>query len=321
MIMKVKSLIILFCGEGWKTAADRIKRRVTEFEFRMQDMAGRPLVEQVTDVDVIIPTMEKITRKIIEAAKKLKLIQQFGVGLEGVDKEAAKERGIYVANCAGANDVTVAESAIFLMLALSRRLKESQNSFNNKILGHPIGTELLGKTLGIVGFGASGRELAKRAYSMGMKILATKRIPDKELVLKYNLEFLGSPQDLATLLKEADYVSLHTPLTVETRSLISERELKQMKPSAFLINVSRGPVIDKAALLKAIEQNWIAGVGLDVYWEEPADPNDPLFQFDTVITLPHIAGSSQESQERMTDVVVGNIYLVAEGKAPINIQK
>ena len=312
-------MIILFCGAGWKTAADRIRRRVTDFEFRMQDM-DRPLVEQVADVDVIIPTMEKVTREIIEAAPNLKLIQQFGVGLEGVDKQAAKERGIYIANCAGANDVTVAESVIFLMLALSRRLNEIQSSFKNKVLGHPIGTELMGKTLGIVGLGASGKELAKRAYHMGMKILATKRVVEEELVSKYNLEFLGGPQDLKTLLEKADYVSLHTPLTEETRNLISESELKQMKPTAYLINVSRGPVIDKQALLKALQHKWIAGVALDVYWLEPADPREPIFQFDNVITLPHIAGSSQESHDRMEEIVVGNIFRVAELKKPVNIK-
>lgn len=290
-----------------------------DFEFRMQDM-NQPLVEQVGDVDVIIPTIEKITRDIIEAAKNLKLIQQFGVGLEGVDKEAAKERGIYVANCAAANDVTVAESAIFLMLSLSRRLKEIQKSFNNGILGHPIGTELMGKTLGIVGFGSSGKELAKRAHSMGMTVLATKRVVEKDLVSKYNLEFLGGVQDLPIILEKSDYVSLHTPLTEETRSLISMKELQQMKPTAFLINVSRGPVIDKPALFKALQNKWIAGVGLDVYWLEPADPRDPIFQFDNVITLPHIAGSSQESQDRMTEIVVGNIIRVSEGKKPVNIQ-
>ncbi|NVM52343.1 MAG: lactate dehydrogenase [Candidatus Helarchaeota archaeon] len=310
---------ILFCGSGWKTAADRVKKRVQNFEFKMQDM-DRPLIEQVADVTVIIPTMEKITEEIIKAAKKLKLIQQFGVGLEGIDRKAAKEHGVYVANCTGANAITVAESVIFLMLGLSRKLPESQATFNKRILGHPIGSELFGKKLGIIGLGNSGRELVKRAYSMGMKIYATKRTPNKDFVSKYHLEFLGGPKDLNYVLKEADFVSLHTPLTEETRNLISETELKQMKPSAFLINVSRGPVIDKDALLKALQEKWIAGVALDVYWEEPADPEDPLFQFKNIIAMPHIAGSSEESQVRMTDIVVENVFRVAEGKKPINIQ-
>lgn len=312
-------MIILFCGEGWKTAADRLRRRLTDFEFRMQDM-NYSLLEQVKDVDVIIPTMEKITRPIIESADNLKLIQQFGVGLEGVDKLAAKERGIYVANCRGANSVTVAESALFLMLALSKQLKESQKAFKNKILGHPIGTELMGKTLGIVGFGNSGQELARRAGCIGMKIYAIKQTPTPDLISKYHLEFLGGPDDLEILLREADYISLHTPLNNKTESLISEPQMKKMKPTTFLINVSRGPVIDKIALLKALQEGWIAGAGLDVYWEEPADPADPLFQFDNVITLPHIAGSSQESQQRMEEIVVGNILRIANGEIPINLQ-
>ncbi len=312
-------LIILFCGAGWKTAAERIKRRVKNFEFRMQDM-NRPLIEQVRDVDVIIPTMEKITAEIIRATRNLKLIQQFGVGLEGVDKIAAKKSGIDVANVVGANGITVAESTIFLMLALSRKLLESQSAFQNRILGHPIGYELYGKTLGIVGFGNSGRELAKRAFCMGMKLMAIKRRPEKELISKYHLDFLGGPQDLGKLLKEADYLTLHTPLMEDTLNLISAAELKQMKPTAYLINVSRGPVIDKAALLQALKQKWIAGVALDVYWEEPADPTDPLFQFDNVIAMPHIAGSSEESQERMAQIVVENIFRVADGKKPLNLQ-
>jgi len=310
---------ILFCGSGWKTAADRVRKRMGSFTFQMQNMK-RPLIEQVADVDVIIPTMEKITSEIIFAAKKLKLIQQFGVGLEGVDLETAKECNVYVANAAGANDSTVAESTLLLMLLLSRRFKESQNAFNKRILGHPIGCELMGKTLGIVGFGHTGRALAKRAHCMGMRIYAIKRTPDPDLIQEYNLEFLGGPQDLEILLKETDFLSLHTPLTNETRSLISEPELRQMKSTAFLINVCRGPVIDKEALLKALQNKWIAGIGLDVYWEEPAPPNDPLFQFDNVITLPHIAGSSEESQQRIEEIVVENIFRVAREEKPINMQ-
>ena len=312
---------IIFCGSGWKTAAERVRigLKDSNFEFRMQDME-RPLIEQVGDVDVIIPTMEKITRDIIQAAKNLKLIQQFGVGLEGVDRQAAKEHGIVMANAAGANSITVAESTIFLMLALSRRFEESQKAFKNRILGHPIGSELFGKTLGIIGFGSSGQELAKRANCMGMKIYAIKRTPERGLIKKFHLEYLGDPENLPFVLREADYISLHTPLTEMTRNLISETELKHMKPSAFLINVSRGPVIDKQALLTALQQKWIAGVALDVYWEEPADPDDELFQFDNVVRLPHIAGSSEESQARMTEIVVRNIIRISKGKKPINIQ-
>ncbi|MFX1294876.1 MAG: 2-hydroxyacid dehydrogenase [Promethearchaeota archaeon] len=312
---------ILFCGYGWKTAADRVRNRLehTDFEFQMQDM-NYPLIDQVEDVDIIIPTMEKITREIIQAATKLKLIQQFGVGLEGVDKRAAKELGVYVANCVGANAITVSESALFLMLALSRKFSESQKAFNKRILGYPIASELFGKNLAIIGFGNSGRELAKRAHCMEMKIFAIKQSLNEKLISEYHLKFLGTPKDLKYVLKEADYVSLHIPLNKETRNLISEAELKQMKPSAFLINVSRGPVIDKAALLKALQEKWIAGIGLDVYWNEPANPQDPIFQFNNVVTLPHIAGSSEESQKRMTEIVVGNIFRVSEGKKPINIQ-
>jgi phosphoglycerate dehydrogenase-like enzyme len=309
---------ILFCGSGWKTAAERVKKRVSSFEFRMQDMS-RLLIDQVADVNVIIPTMEKITGEIIRAAKELKLIQQFGVGLEGVDLKTAKECKVYVANAAGTNSVTVAESTFLLMLALSRRFKESQDAFHKGILGHPIGCELMGKNLGIIGFGNTGRELAKRAHCMGMKIYAIKRVYEPDLIQKYNLEFLGGPQDLKILLKESDFLSIHTPLTKETQHLISEVALKQMKRTAFLINVSRGPLIDKDALLKALQNKWIAGVGLDVFWEEPADPSDPLFQFENVITLPHIAGSSNESQDRIEEVVVSNIFRVARGETPINL--
>jgi phosphoglycerate dehydrogenase-like enzyme len=188
------------------------------------------------------------------------------------------------------------------------------------VLGHPIGSELYGKHLGIIGLGNSGIELAKRAHSMEMKILALKRTPTEELISKYNLEFLGGPEDLNYVLKESDYVSLHTPLTEATRGFISTTEFKQMKSSAFLINVSRGPVIDRNALLVALKEKLIAGVGLDVYWEEPANPDDPIYQFENVITLPHIGGSSVESQIRMTETVVSNIIRISEEKKPINIQ-
>jgi phosphoglycerate dehydrogenase-like enzyme len=239
--------------------------------------------------------MGRITASVIAAAPRLKLIAQFGAGLEGVDQAAAAARGIPVRNVPGANAQAVAELALFLMLALARRLPLHRRSFAARAVGDPPGTELMGKTLGIVGLGASGRALARIARGVGMTVIAVRRHAGPDDVASW----VGGPGDLDALLARSDYVSLHVPASSETAGLIDARRLALMSPAAFLVNVGRGELVDRAALLDALRARRIAGAGLDVYWEEPPDPADEILALDNVVATPHLGGVTAEALERI----------------------
>ena len=255
----------------------------------------RPLAQQVADVAALIPSMARIDAEVIAAAPRLKAIVQFGAGLDGVDRAAAEARGIAVRNVPGANAQSVAELAAFLMLGLARRLPVHARTRAARLVGDPPGTELAGKTLGIVGLGATGRALARVARGLGMDVIAIKRTPAPDA----DASWVGGPQELDTLLSRADYVSLHVPASSETRGLIDAARLARMKPSAYLINVGRGELVDKGALLDALRSGRIAGAGLDVYWDEPPDPDDELFRLDNVVATPHVGGTTFEAMDRI----------------------
>lgn len=262
---------------------------------------SRPLEEQVGEAVALIPSMARITATVIAAAPRLKLIVQYGAGLEGVDRAAAEARGIPVRNVAGANAQAVGELALFLMLALARRLPEHRRSFQDRIVGDPVGRELLGKTVGIVGLGATGRSLARMARAIGMRVIAVRRNAGKGK--DPDADWVATMEELDRLLAEADYVTLHVPTTPETRGMIDAARIARMKPSACLINVGRGDLVDREALVQALRDRRIRGAGLDVYWQEPPDPNDPLLAMDNVVATPHVGGTTEESLARLADRV------------------
>jgi len=258
---------------------------------------ARPLEEQVANASALIPSMARISASVIAAAPLLKLIAQFGAGLDGVDQAAAAARGIPVRNVPGANAQSVAELALFLMLALARRLPLHRRTFERRLVGDPPGTELMGKTLGIVGLGATGRALARIARATGMEVIAVRRHPGADA--DADASWVGGPADLDALLARSAYVSLHVPTSSETLRMIDAARLARMKPTAFLVNVGRGDLVDRAALLDALRSRRIAGAGLDVYWEEPPDPRDEIFSLDNVVATPHLGGTTFESLDRI----------------------
>jgi phosphoglycerate dehydrogenase-like enzyme len=272
----------------------------------------RPLEAQVADAVALIPSMARISASVIAAAPRLKAIVQFGAGLDGVDRVAAEARGVAVRNVPGANAQSVAELGVFLMLALARRQPLHAATRAARLVGDPPGSELAGRTLGIVGLGATGRAQARVAKAFGMDVIATRRAPSPEP----DVSWVGGPQDLDTLLARADFVSLHVPSSPETRGLIDADRLARMKPTAFLVNLGRGELVDKAALLDALKSKRIAGAGLDVYWEEPPDPDDELFRLDTVVATPHIGGTTFESMARIADRVVALLTELVLAEAP-----
>ena len=275
------------------------------------------------DADVVVPTMHRVDAAIIRATSA-SMIHQFGVGLEGVDIPVATEQGIYVANVPGhegaGNAASVSEHAIFLMLALARKFSQAAENVQKNIFGAPMGKGLLDKTVAIIGVGSIGTELASRLRHFGVRLIGLKQHPAEHIKEEFGFDFLGGPQDLGYVLAEADFVVLALPVTPHTRGLIDAQALSSMKNKAYLINVGRGPVIDHDALVAALEREEIAGAGLDVFWDEPTDPTDPLFQNNvhTVIATPHIAGVTDLSYNDIARGLAANVNRLRAGEPPIN---
>ncbi|MCS7242032.1 hydroxyacid dehydrogenase [Candidatus Caldatribacterium sp.] len=239
----------------------------------------------------------KVTREIINQAVNLRVICRVGVGLDNIDVEYAKSRGIAVFNVPGGNAISVAEHTLALLFALAkdlfwydRRVREGDWSARHSYRA----CELSGKVIGLVGFGTIGQEVARLCLSLGMRVLffdpfvTADAVPGAEKV-----------EHLPTLLAQSDFVSLHVPLNNVTRHLIGREELRCMKPTAFLINVARGAVVDEGALYEALREGWIRGAALDVFSEEPPPKDHPFFSLPNVILTPHVAGLTRESTERV----------------------
>jgi phosphoglycerate dehydrogenase-like enzyme len=291
-----------------------LRERLQGFPIRVREVDPAVALErQVGEVEALIPSMGRLTAAVIAAAPRLKLIVQFGAGLEGVDRAAAAERGIPVRNVPGANATAVAELTLLLMLGLARKLPLHRRSFQARVVGDPPGSELRGKTLGLVGLGATARALAKVARALGMDVVAVRRSPAGD---DPDVSWVGGLDQLERLLSQADFVSLHVPATPETQGLIDARRLAQMKGSAFLVNVGRGALVDRQALLDALRAGRIAGAGLDVYWEEPPDPADPLLAMDNVVATPHLGGITVEAIDRVADQVAALLKEHLLGSTP-----
>jgi phosphoglycerate dehydrogenase-like enzyme len=255
----------------------------------------------------------------IAVASGVKLWQVIGTGLNHIDVNYLVERGVPIANTPGIfSGIALAEHALFLMLCLAKNLDESRRNVRSGVYYHPMNEELEGKTLGLVGFGGSARELAKRGWALGMRVLAMDAVEVSRAVQEeYHLSFFGSPQDLDILLKQSDYLSLHTPLTSKTHHLINQESFALMKPTAVLINVARGEIVDEAALLEALKSGKIRGAGIDVFTQEPPDPNHPFLHMENVITTPHIAGGTRGTSRRRGKAAAENVHRVAQGLPPL----
>ena len=270
------------------------------------------LLELVRDVDaIIVRSKPKVTRRVIEAAPKLKVIGRAGVGLDNIDLEAAKERGIKVVNSPRASSRSVAELAVGLMFAVARKIAFADRKMGEGVWAKKqcMGIELEGKTVGVIGFGRIGYEVAKIANALGMNVLLYDPYPNEERAKEVGGKFVS----LEELLKESDIVTLHVPLTESTRHLINEERLRLMKPTAILINAARGAVVDTEALVKALQEGWIAGAGLDVFEEEPLPADHPLTKLDNVVLTPHIGASTVEAQMRAGVQVAEQIVEILKG--------
>jgi len=281
---------------------------------------SKPLKPQFEGMDVVIDLGGTWgTRDMADAATSVKLWQILGTGFDHFDLNYWRSKKIPVANCPGPGSAPpLAETAMMFMLQLTRRWHECQNSFSQRILCKPIGLELEGMRLGLVGFGASARELARRARPFGMRPSAIDiRDVSAEERDQFGLEFVGKPADLDWLVSDSDFLSLHLHLNKETQHIIDERRLKLMKPTAYLINVSRGALVDEEALYRALVEKRIAGAGLDVFAKEPLDPNSPLLKLPNLVATPHIAGVTGGTARRRANYALENCDRVAAGLEPL----
>lgn len=282
---------------------------------------GQPLADQLHQVRVVVDQGGWGTHAMVDAAKAagVELWQVIGTGLDHLDVKYILEKGIGLANTPGIfSGIALAEHALFFMLCFAKNLHQSVENIRSGVFFHPTNEELQDKTLGLVGFGASARELAKRAGALGMRVLAMDAVEVPQSVLvEYHVEFLGGPQVLGKVLAEADYVSLHCPLTSKTRHLIDETAFGLMKPTAVLVNVARGEIVDEKALVHALEAGKIRGAGLDTFTHEPLDPSHPLLHMKNVIATPHIAGGTTATLQRRTRAAAQNVSRIAKGLPPL----
>lgn len=310
---------ILFAApeNAWGGFLGMAKEQLPQHRFRA---TGEFRVDSLAEVDVLIPTMCPITRDVLADADRLQLIQQCGSGLEGVDIAAALEKDIYVANVPTAtsgNADSVAEIGIYLMIGLHRDVRHMAQSMRSKKMGQPQGQALGGKTVGIVGLGGIGRALVQRLNGFGVRIVGIKRDNPKAAKADLGLEWAGGSEQLPELLGRSDVVFLCLPVTPASTGMMNRQTLACMKPDAYLINLSRGGLVDRDALEWALSGGTIAGAGLDVFWEEPPDPDDPIFSLN-VLATPHIGGSTDLSMQGIVAGVVENIRRLETGKKPLN---
>jgi len=280
------------------------------------------LLNEVRDVDGLCCLLtEKIDRELFDVAKNLKVVSQVAVGYDNIDVKAATEKGIYVTNTPGVLTETTADFAWTLIMAVARRVVEADKFIRNGKWDIPwsltmfLGNDVYGKTLGIIGLGRIGSAVARRAKAFNMRVIYYDAFRNEQREKELGVEY----KEFKDLLKEADFISIHVPLTPETRHLFNEEAFKTMKRTAYLINTSRGPVVDEKALYKALTEGWIKGAGIDVHEKEPTPKDNPLLTLDNIVVTPHIASASVETRVKMATMAAENLVSVLQGKIPPNL--
>ncbi|RJP74740.1 MAG: phosphoglycerate dehydrogenase [Candidatus Abyssobacteria bacterium SURF_17] len=295
-----------------KQGVDFIKQQ-GEFDVEVNaKLSPQELLKVIPDYDALIVRSEtKVTAEVIEAAMKLKVVGRAGVGLDNIDVGAATKRGVVVLNAPGGNTISTAEHTVSMMLALARNIPQACASMRSRKWERKqfTGAEVYGKTLGIVGLGRIGSEVARRAHALGMKLLGYDPILSPDRARSLNVE----PVDVETLIRNSDFITFHVPLNEHTRNLISHQQFAMMKPDVRLINCARGGVINEEALYQALKERKVAGAALDVFEKEP--PIDsPLLELDSVIATPHLGASTEEAQVNVACEVADQVVRALRGE-------
>jgi phosphoglycerate dehydrogenase-like enzyme len=307
---------------AWLKPGDEVDRflfdrghEVVHKDFDARARTGEGLADAIAAADGVVAGLDAFTADVLRAAPCLKVIARTGVGYDNVDVAAATELGIPVCATPGMNSQAVAEHAVGLMLALARDIPGNVQNVREGGWDQSSGHELGGRTLGLVGMGAVGKIVARIATAIGMRVIACDVRQDEAFARQHGVVYV----DLDALLREADVVSLHTVLDAATRRLIGERALSRMKPSAYLVNTSRGGIVDEAALAAAIRGKALAGAALDVVEEEPLPASSPLRGLDHVLVTAHVAAATTESRLRSAMMAAASVAEALDGGDPSHV--
>ncbi|KAG5034644.1 hypothetical protein JHK85_009940 [Glycine max] len=320
---------VLFCGPRFPASHEyTIEYLQNHSHIKVDVLPLEDVPKDIANYHVCIVKNMRLDSEIISRAVQMQLIMQYGVGLEGVDIDAATKHGIKVARIPGdvsGNSASCAEMAIYLMLGLLRKQNELQVSIQQKKLGEPITETLLGKTIFILGFGNIGMDLAKRLQPFGVKVIATKRswasYAQHASKLSRNdaedlVDVKGSHEDIYEFARKADIVVCCLTLNRETVGIINNKFISSMKKGGLLVNVARGGLVDYEAVINHLESGHLGGLGTDVAWTEPFNPDDQIFKFKNVIMTPHVAGVTEHSYRSMAKAV-GDVVLQLHAGLPL----
>lgn len=301
--MKVLYLIRDPFIEEYPQLIDEAKQLNAEVKFVNSDngIEKRELLNEVRDVDIIVVAIVKIDKEVIDSAPNLKYIIKFGAGYDNIDVAYANQKGIKVSNAPGQNAESAADLGFALMLTAARNIPQKDAEIKRSQWGLSMGSEVYHKRLGIIGFGSIGQALAKRAQGFDMKISAYGNYKDYDAAKKFGVEFV----ELKQLLASSDYIVLSTSLKNHNRHLINKETISLMKPNVFVINISRGGLINEEDLVKALKEKRIKGAALDVFQEEPSFSE--LSKLKNVIATPHIGGATFEAVARINKITIKNI--------------
>jgi phosphoglycerate dehydrogenase-like enzyme len=310
---------ILFCGESFPEARRHLENHAGSHGDEIVVCPRTMLRAAVENADVVIPLMSSIDAALMDAGR-FRLVHQWGAGLEGVDLEAARQRDIRVANvpASGNNADSVAEHAVLLMIALLRDLPRCQANVREGLLGIPIGKMLAGRTVCLYGLGAIARALARRLRPFGVRLVGITRDPEALKVAELKLDACYSVADRNACLAQTDVLIVCSRMTAETRGTIDAAVFRAMPAGSYLVNAARGGLVDYDALYASLRSGRLAGAGLDVFWDEPISPDDPLLAMPNMIATPHIAGVTDRSYAEIAEVVVENIDRLRRGVELVN---
>jgi len=321
--LKVEYRVYVTSNEVPEEALEIIRKVA---DVKVNDRYGTPtrevLLREVADVDGLYCNItERIDSELLDAGKRLKIVASMSVGFDHIDLEEATRRGIRATHTPGVLTEAVADETFGLMLAIARRLVEADQYVRDgswKLKWSPmllVGRDVYGKTLGIYGLGRIGIAVARRAKGFGMKVIYYDAVRNEEGERAQGIEF--RPKD--EVIRESDFLSVHVPLTPETRNSISTQEFKMMKKTAYVINTARGGVVDEKALIEALRSGTIAGAALDVFEREPVEAENPLLKMKNVVLAPHLASGSIESRTAMAVLAANNLVAGLSGQTPANL--
>jgi phosphoglycerate dehydrogenase-like enzyme len=317
---EINKLKVIIASKDFPASFKYLKNELPSINLKAIEQ--KELIQEIKDASILIPGMTKIGTDSLKKASSLKLIQQWGAGLEGVNIKQATELNIPVANVptqGTGNAESVAEWYVMAVLNLCR--KECETRFygtNYSVWGAPIGKALFGRVAGLIGFGGIGKALANRLKGFQMKIIAIRNHPENADVKEYGLEWIGSIDDLPKLLRQSDFLFLCLPLNKNTFHMLNKEKLYMLPKGSYILNAARGAIIEKEALIDALQNGHLAGAAMDVFWDEPLKSDDVIKNIPNVFLTPHIAGVTDYSYQGISHQVAKNILRVLNGFLPYN---